>query len=144
MMGGVRFDGSVANGYEVVVDTLGGCGPGWRWPRFVGGRRVVDLWTADLSENSLVCTRSAVKPVVGACLLLADRGRIDHVVATWPELDDDRLLIRHLLTHTAGRATSPEPSGPARRVALKIEHGWAPSSRSRGTESNTTSPTVGP
>ena len=28
----------------------------------------------------------------------------------WPQLDDERLLIRHLLTHTAGRVTVPDVS----------------------------------
>jgi CubicO group peptidase (beta-lactamase class C family) len=76
------------------------------------GNRVVDLWTTDLSEDTLICTWSAVKPVTGACLLLlVDRGRVgldDSVVDMWPELDDERLLIRHLLTHTAGRVTVPD------------------------------------
>jgi CubicO group peptidase (beta-lactamase class C family) len=78
---------------------------------FVAGRRVVDVWTDDLSEESLLCTWSAVKPVTGACLLtLVERGRIgldDPVVSVWPELADDRLLVRHLLTHAAGRVTVP-------------------------------------
>jgi CubicO group peptidase (beta-lactamase class C family) len=69
------------------------------------------VWTDDLSEESLLCTWSAVKPVTGACLLtLVEGGRIgldDPVVSVWPELADDRLLVRHLLTHTAGRVTVP-------------------------------------
>ena len=108
----MRVDGSVANGYEVVVDALAGCGSGVAVAAFVDGRRVVDVWTGDLFGDSLVCTWSAIKPVAGACLLLlVDRGRIgfdDPVVSTWPELGDDRLLVRHLLTHTAGRVTVPD------------------------------------
>ncbi len=108
----MRVDGSVASGYEVVVDALAGCGSGVAVAAFVDGRRVVDVWTGDLFGDSLVCTWSAIKPVAGACLLLlVDRGRIgfdDPVVSTWPELGDDRLLIRHLLTHTAGRVTVPD------------------------------------
>jgi CubicO group peptidase (beta-lactamase class C family) len=65
----------------------------------------------DLSGESLVCTWSAIKPVTGACLLLlVERGLIaleDPVVSIWPELGDRRLLVRHLLTHTAGRVTVP-------------------------------------
>jgi CubicO group peptidase (beta-lactamase class C family) len=111
-MSGVGVDGSVANGYEVVMEALAGCGSGVAVAAFVDGRRVVDVWTGDLFGDSLVCTWSAMKPVAGACLLLlVDRGRIgfdDPVVATWPELGDDRLLVRHLLTHTAGRVTVPD------------------------------------
>lgn len=105
-------DGSVAAGYEGVVDALAGCGSGCAAAALVGGRRVVDAWTDDLVSDSLICTFSAMKPVAGACLLLlVDRGRIgldDPVEATWPELGDDRLLVRHLLTHTAGRVTVPD------------------------------------
>ena len=108
----MHVDGFVADGYSAVADALAGCGPGVATAAFVGGRRVVDIWSGDLSEDSLICTWSAIKPVTGACLLLlVDRGLIaldDPVVATWPELGDDRLLIRHLLTHTAGRVTVPE------------------------------------
>jgi len=108
----VRIDGSVVEGYEAVVDALARCGPGVAVAAFVGGRRVVDVWTGDLCGESLVCTWSAIKPVTGACLLLlVDRGRIDlddPLVSVWPELRDDRLLVRHLLTHTAGRVTVPD------------------------------------
>ena len=108
----MRVEGSVSNGYEAVVDALGGCGAGVAVAAFVDGRRVVDVWTGDLSGESLICTWSAIKPVTGACLLLlVERGLIaldDPVVSMWPELGDDRLLVRHLLTHTAGRVTVPD------------------------------------
>jgi CubicO group peptidase (beta-lactamase class C family) len=75
---------------------------------------VVDVWTPDLKENSLVCTWSAIKPVTGACLLrLVEHGAIgldDPVLSVWPELGDRRLLVRHLLTHTAGRVSVPNVS----------------------------------
>jgi CubicO group peptidase (beta-lactamase class C family) len=107
----VRVEGVVAAGYETVRQAVAGCGPGVAVAALVEGRRVVDVWTDDLSEGSLLCTWSAVKPVTGACLLtLVERGRIgldDPVVSVWPELADDRLLVRHLLTHTAGRVTVP-------------------------------------
>jgi CubicO group peptidase (beta-lactamase class C family) len=87
------------------VDAVASCGSGVTVAAFVGNR-VVDVWTTDLSSDSLVCTWSAIKPVVGSCLLwLVDRGRIDlddPVAATWPELGDDRLLVRHLLTGGTG------------------------------------------
>ena len=126
--------GSVANGYEAVEDAVAGCGPGVAVAAYVDGRRAVDLWTDDLSEDSLVCTWSAIKPVTGACLLLlVARGRIDledPVVSTWPELGDDRLLVRHLLTHTAGRVTVPDvpPVDWDRSVAAlaALEADWPP------------------
>jgi CubicO group peptidase (beta-lactamase class C family) len=108
----VGIEGSVAAGFEVVVDAVAGCGSGVAVAAFVDGRPVVDVWTSDLRSDSLICTWSAMKPVAGACLLLlVDRGRIeldDPVNNIWPELGDDRLLVRHLLTHTAGRVTVPE------------------------------------
>ncbi len=107
----MRVDGSVASGYEGVANALAGCGPGVAVAGFVGGRQVVDVWTSDLGADALLCTWSAIKPLTGACLLLlVERGRIgldDQVGSMWPELGDDRLLIRHLLTHTAGRVTVP-------------------------------------
>jgi CubicO group peptidase (beta-lactamase class C family) len=92
------------------------------------------VWSTDLSCDSLVCAWSAMKPVVGPCLLwLVERGRIgldDPVAATWPELGDDRLLVRHLLTHTAGLVTVP--NAPLvdwdRSVAelARLEPDWPP------------------
>jgi CubicO group peptidase (beta-lactamase class C family) len=108
----VQIEGWVAPGYERLRDAVASCGPGVTVAASVGGQPVVDLWTGPLSERSLVCTWSAVKPATGACLLLLiERGRIgldDHVVSVWPELADDRLLVRHLLSHAAGRITVPD------------------------------------
>jgi len=108
----VGVEGAVASGYERVADAVAGCGGGVAVAAFVHGRPVVDVWSDDLSADSLICTWSAIKPVTGACLLLlVERGRIgldDPVRSVWPELGDDRLLIRHLLTHTAGRVTVPD------------------------------------
>jgi CubicO group peptidase (beta-lactamase class C family) len=44
-------------------------------------------------------------------LLLVERGQIgldDRVVSVWPEVGDDRLSVRHVLTHRAGRITVPD------------------------------------
>jgi CubicO group peptidase (beta-lactamase class C family) len=105
-------EGSVAAGFDGVLDAVAGCGPGVAVSAIAQGRPVVDVWTPDLSRESLVCTWSAVKPVTGACLLLlVDRGLVglhDPVVSVWPEIADERLLVRHLLTHTAGRVTVPD------------------------------------
>ena len=78
----------------------------------VDGRVVVDATTEGLSSHDLVHTWSAIKPVTGACVLaLVDRGRLDldqPVASVWPELGDERLLVRHVLTHAAGRITCPD------------------------------------
>ena len=107
-----EVDGTVAAGYEAVVEAVEGCGPGVTVAAFVDGQPVVDIWTDDLTERSLLCTWSAVKPITGSCLLLlVERGAIgldDQVTSVWPELGDDRLLIRHLLSHTAGRVSLPD------------------------------------
>lgn len=107
----MRVDGTVAPGYEGVRGALEACGGGVTVAAFVGGELVVDLWSDDLRRDSLLCTWSTVKPVVGACLLLlVERGRLgldDPVVGVWPEVGDERLCVRHLLSHTAGRASVP-------------------------------------
>jgi len=57
------------------------------------------------------CTWSAIRPVTGACLLLLiESGAVgldDPVSWVWPELGDNRVGIRHLLTHIARRITVP-------------------------------------
>jgi CubicO group peptidase (beta-lactamase class C family) len=130
----VEVEGSVAAGFEGVVDALAPCGPGIAVAAFLDGAPVVDLWTGDLSERSLLCTWSAVKPITGACLLLlVQRGRVgldDPVVSIWPEVGDARLLVRHVLTHTAGRVTVPDVAltdWDASVAALAAMDGdWAP------------------
>jgi CubicO group peptidase (beta-lactamase class C family) len=107
----MQVEGFVAPGFEPVADAVAACGPGVNVAAFVDGRLAVDVHTSDLRDDSLVCTWSSVKPVTGACLLsLVDRGLValdDPVVSVWPEVGDDRLQVRHLLTHTAGRITPP-------------------------------------
>ena len=111
-MGAVEVEGRVAAGFEAVAEAVARCGPGVAVAAIVDGRTVVDVWTADLAERSLLCTWSVVKPITGTCLLLLfERGVValdDPVVAIWPELGDDRLLVRHLLSHTAGRVSTPD------------------------------------
>jgi CubicO group peptidase (beta-lactamase class C family) len=64
---------------------------------------VVDVHSDGLLDQALLHTWSAVKPVTGTCLLHLGVDVEMPVVEVWPEVDDDRLLVRHLLTHTAGR-----------------------------------------
>ncbi len=107
----MSIQGTAEPAYSGVRAALARCGPGVAVAAFVHGAPVVDLWSDDLTERSLICTWSSVKPLTGACLLLVvERGLIgldDPVVSVWPELADERLLVRHVLTHTAGRVTAP-------------------------------------
>lgn len=107
----MEIEGLIAPGYERVGEAIASCGPGVAVAAFVDRRPVVDVWTRDLSERSLICTWSSVKPVTGTCLLLlVERGLLgldDRVASIWPEIGDERLLVRHVLTHTAGRITVP-------------------------------------
>lgn len=104
--------GRIAPGYEGVADALATCGDGVAVAAIVDGEVVVDATTGARTPSDLVHTWSAIKPVTGACVLaLVERGRLEldqPVADIWPELDDDRLLVRHVLTHAAGRITCPD------------------------------------
>jgi len=81
------------------------------------GRTVVDLWggwrertlTRPWERDTIVCMMSVAKAVSATCLLmLVDRGQVDldaPVAAYWPEFAQngkDKVLVRHVLDHTAG------------------------------------------
>lgn len=104
-------EGHVAPGFEAAAEAVANAGPGVAVAAFVHGRLVLDVHTDGLRADSLLHTWSAVKPVTAVCLLLlVERGLIaldDPVVDVWPETGDERLLVRHVLTHTAGRVTVP-------------------------------------
>lgn len=106
------MEGLIAPGYEGVAEAMATCGPGVAVAAIVDGEVVVDATTDGLTPLSLVHTWSAIKPVTGACVLaLVADGRLDldqPVTSVWPELGDDRLLVRHVLTHSAGRITCPD------------------------------------
>ncbi len=105
------MQGRVEPGFEAVVAAVAACGPGVMVAAILDGVAVADLWTDGLAEHSLVCTWSSIKPITGACLLLLEeRGQIgldDPVVSVWPEVGDERMLVRHVLSHTAGRIAVP-------------------------------------
>lgn len=88
------------------------CGDGVAVAAIVDGRVVVDATTSGLTPDHLVHTWSAIKPVAGACVLaLVQRRRLEldqPVTSVWPELGDDRLLVRHVLIHAAGRIACPD------------------------------------
>lgn len=83
----------------------------------IDGENVIDLWggwrdkahTARWTEDTIVAVFSATKTVTSlAVLMLVDRGQIDlhaPVSRYWPEFAQngkDKVLVRHLLSHTAG------------------------------------------
>jgi CubicO group peptidase (beta-lactamase class C family) len=83
----------------------------------IDGENVIDLWggwrdkahTSPWTEDTIVAVFSATKTVTSlAVLMLVDRGLIDlhaPVARYWPEFAQngkDKVLVRHLLSHTAG------------------------------------------
>ncbi|WP_328685947.1 beta-lactamase family protein [Streptomyces sp. NBC_01261] len=97
------------------------------------GEPVVDLWggyadadrTLDWERDTLTGVNSTTKNMTALCaLVLADRGLLDlsaPVAAYWPEFaaaGKERLLVRHVLSHTAGL---PDLSGP---TAVEDLYDW--------------------
>jgi CubicO group peptidase (beta-lactamase class C family) len=73
----------------------------------VDGGVVVDLWGGEgWDANTPTLIFSGTKGVVAVCLLgLVERGVLDldaPVGRYWPELDRNGLLVRHVVSHTAG------------------------------------------
>jgi CubicO group peptidase (beta-lactamase class C family) len=91
---------------------------------FVDGEPVVDVWggfadadrTMPWQRDTIANVWSVTKTMTALCaLILADRGELDltaPVARYWPEFaaaGKDRVLVRHLLAHTAGL---PSWNGP--------------------------------
>lgn len=89
---------------------------------FVHGEPVVDIWggyadaerTVAWDRDTIVNVMSTTKPMTALCaLILADRGELDlsaPVSTYWPEFaaqGKENVLVRHLLSHTAGLADWP-------------------------------------
>lgn len=90
----------------------------------VGGDLVVDLWggyadaarTQPWQRDTVATTYSTTKGMVALCAhMLADRGELDWdapVSSYWPEFGQhgkDHILVRELMTHTAGLPAIHEP-----------------------------------
>ncbi|CAM5604771.1 Beta-lactamase OS=Streptomyces viridochromogenes OX=1938 GN=ACM01_06440 PE=4 SV=1 [Streptomyces viridochromogenes] len=84
---------------------------------FVDGEPVVDVWgghanaerTAPWERDTIVNVWSVTKTMTALCaLVLIDRGDLDPdapVARYWPEFaaaGKDKVLVRHVLSHTAG------------------------------------------
>ncbi|HET7017072.1 MAG TPA: serine hydrolase domain-containing protein [Streptosporangiaceae bacterium] len=91
---------------------------------FVDGEPVADLWggytdagrTVPWERDTITCVFSVSKTMQALCLLiLADRGLLDldaPVAKYWPEFaaaGKEGVLIRHVLSHTAGLQDFDEP-----------------------------------
>jgi CubicO group peptidase (beta-lactamase class C family) len=98
----------VAAGFEPVAEeffrTLGGGGAAFA--AVVDGEPVVDVWGGDVDRDILYLVFSGTKGLVAVCiLLLVDRGSLDleaPVARYWPEFDKPDVLVRHVVSHTAG------------------------------------------
>ncbi|MFF4619575.1 serine hydrolase domain-containing protein [Nonomuraea jabiensis] len=90
----------------------------------VDGEPVVDIWggyadaarTVPWERDTIINVWSTTKPMTALCaLILADRGELDlaaPVAAYWPEFaaaGKERVLVRHLLSHTAGLPVWDKP-----------------------------------
>lgn len=118
-------DGDVDRGYEPVREVfvrgirefpVGGAS----FAAYVDGRLVVDIWGGMAApgrpwdHDTLGVMMSATKGLVGLCAqILFDRGELDveaPVAQYWPEFahnGKERVLVRHVLTHTAGLLELP-------------------------------------
>lgn len=91
---------------------------------YVDGEPVVDIWggyadverTRAWERDTITCVWSTTKTMTALCaLILADRGELDldaPVAEYWPEFaaaGKEKVLVRHVLGHTAGLPTWQEP-----------------------------------
>lgn len=93
---------------------------------FHEGRPVVDLWGGAIdgagtpwAQDTIINVWSTTKTMTALCaLMLADRGELDvdaPVARYWPEFaaaGKDGVLVRHLMSHTAGLPGWEEPMAP--------------------------------
>lgn len=120
------IDGDVAAGFEPVADAFllsvrdqhrGGAA----CAVYVGGEKLVDIWTASTSgfpwaRDTRQVVFSVSKGITAVCLLMAvDDGRLrldDLVVRHWPEFAEhgkDGLTVGDMLAHRGGLPVAAEP-----------------------------------
>ena len=93
----------------------------------VDGRLVADVWgghvdaerTTEWAEDTIINVWSTTKTMAAlSMLLLVDRGEVDvdaPVATYWPEFaagGKEQVLVRHLMSHTAGLSGWQEPMAP--------------------------------
>ncbi|MFJ3669468.1 serine hydrolase domain-containing protein [Streptomyces sp. NPDC090106] len=91
----------------------------------VDGEPVVDVWgghadaarTVPWERSTLTCVHSVTKTMTAlTALILVDRGELDldaPVARYWPEFGADKVVVRHVLSHTAGL---PDFDGPVEEL----------------------------
>lgn len=93
----------VAPGFEAVAEELDRVGGAFA--AFVEGEPVVDVWSGEFREDTLVPIFSGTKGLVAVCMLmLLERGSLDlgsPVSRYRPGFAED-VLVRHVVSHTAG------------------------------------------
>jgi CubicO group peptidase (beta-lactamase class C family) len=107
----------LAAGYEAVAEEFrrtleDDAGGGAAFAAVIDGELVVDLWGGSADEevpwreDTLQLVFSGTKGLVATCLLLLlDRGALDldaPVARYWPEFGKEEVLVRHVVSHTAG------------------------------------------
>ncbi len=106
----------LADGYEGVAEafreTLVDSKGGSAFAAYVDRELVVDLWGGSADggtpwrEDTLQLVFSGTKGLVATCLLiLLERGELaldEPVRSYWPEFGNEEVLVRHVVSHTAG------------------------------------------
>jgi CubicO group peptidase (beta-lactamase class C family) len=96
---------------------------------YADGELEVDLWGGDADRDTLYPVFSGTKGFVAVCIVkLLQRGRLEldaPVASYWPEFDHPGVLVRHVLSHTAGliglrRGIAPADLLDGRRLAEEI------------------------
>src|SRR5690349_3075292 len=119
IVGLVTVSGTHAEAFEPLRDLLAtnladGTEAGASLAVLHDGELVADLWGGEgWEEDSLVMVWSVTKTMAAlTTLVLADRGELDldaPVASYWKEFRRDDVLVRHVLSHTAGYAGWTEP-----------------------------------
>jgi CubicO group peptidase (beta-lactamase class C family) len=127
-----EVQGNYEDQFQPVADALlrnldSGADVGASVAVFVEGEPVVDIWggfadserTRPWEENTIANVFSTTKTMTFVCaLMLADRGELDFdapVARYWPEFaaaGKDGVLVRHLMSHTAGLSGWEQPLQP--------------------------------
>jgi len=137
--------GRVADGFEAVAHDFGltlGPDSGAAFAAVVDGEPVVDVWGgAGWREDTLALLFSGGKGLVAVCvLMLIERGGLDlaaPVARYWPEFEAKEVLVRHVVSHTAGlpglrRRFAAGELLDGRKLAAELaaeEPFWAPGTR---------------
>jgi CubicO group peptidase (beta-lactamase class C family) len=137
--------GRVADGFGAVADEFGrtlGPDSGAAFAAVVDGEPVVDVWGgAGWREDTLALVFSGSKGLVAVTLLLLiERGALEleaPVTSYWPEFAAQDVLVRHVVSHTAGlpglrRGFAAEELLDGRKLAAELavqKPFWPPGTR---------------